>query len=431
MSASTEIFDLLNSRALAWTREHLAGASTGKVDRKALERFLGEQAALLRPDVAGSSDLTDGTVRLTVDSVARFYAKWTPRGIDNTALFETVAASGRTWTRDRLAHRRTRSELKPGDYADLDGFVRPTSARACVALGLDPVAARAEKVILRVKRFCCKMRRGKRSQKVVMVRPASRAEKQRDLDETVEMALHGLLEGQTAPARTVDQVMALMKGRKRNAAGALVPAFSRTAVARAVARLRGKPRREAAIAALRPVVRDLIAVIDLDLPASTVSIVSIESLAARLWSPQASQAGRCVHKRRLLDALAEISPSLGIHICVEGENVLVGRGRRIPAAGPVLDKVLKRTPRALPPGLMPARMGVWGTKTGEVVQAALRVVTSPAHEDDVDVVARALGHPNGCPAMRELAAGGKSDPKWYPTARERPARRRPDPRVPA
>lgn len=409
---------------------HLASTSQGAVNRERLAAFLGEQAALLRFEVAGSTDLTDGTVRGTVDSLARFYGRWTPRqGLDNTSLFLAVSGAARAWTKGRLAHRRTGAVLQGRDRVDLLDHIRATAAQVCVNLGLDPTASRAESVITRVNAFCLKMRRGRRIQNAVTLRPASRAENQQDLDTDVSMALQGLLEGQTAPARTVDEVMSLMKGQKRSAADHLVPLYSRTAVARAVARLRGKPRREAAIAAMRPVVRDLISVIDTDLPASTVSLVSIESLAARLWPPQASKAGKCVHRRRLLDALAEISPALGIHVRVEGKNVLLGRGRRIPAAGPFIDKLRKRAPRILPPGLMPARMGVWGTKAGEVVQAALRVVVSPAHEDDVDVVARALGHPNGAPAMRELAAGGKSDSHWYPTARERPARRRPDPRV--
>lgn len=57
VSASTEIFELLNVRALAWTRMHLASTSQGTVNRERLAAFLGKQAALLRSEVAGSADL--------------------------------------------------------------------------------------------------------------------------------------------------------------------------------------------------------------------------------------------------------------------------------------------------------------------------------------------------------------------------------------
>ena len=105
--ASTEIFELLNVRAVAWTRMHLANTSQGAVNRERLAAFLGEQAALLRFEVAGSTGLTDGTVQGTVDSLARFYGRWTPRqGLDNTSL-SCVSGVARAWTKGRLAHLRT------------------------------------------------------------------------------------------------------------------------------------------------------------------------------------------------------------------------------------------------------------------------------------------------------------------------------------
>ena len=187
-----------------------------------------------------------------------------------------------------------------------------------------------------------------------------------------------------------------MKGRKRNAAGHLVPLYSRTAVARAVARLRGKPPPGGRHRRHAPGRAGFISVIDTDLSRRAPSPSSASNLSRPCCGPpRPPRPGKCVHRRRLLDALAEISAALGIHVRVEGENLLLGRGRRIPAAGPFIDKLRKRAPRILPPGLCRLAWGVWGTKAGEVVQAALRVVVTPAHEDDVDVVARALGHPNG------------------------------------
>ncbi|CAO4139014.1 hypothetical protein [Methylorubrum aminovorans] len=429
MSASLELFDGLNASALAWTKAHLSASPAGTVDVFALYAHLSEQAAVVRHEVAGAADLSDRDVSGAVANLTTFYGKWVRRrGVDNTGLFLAVSEPARAWTQARLARRPAGAVLQGRDRADLWDWLRERIAQACLSLGLDPAAARADKVLVRVNKFCLKMRRASRKAalKPVASRLNSRAERQADLAGYVQMALRGDMPGQRGvPATTVDKAhRAMPRSTKTGPDGQPKRAFSRTAVARALARIQGQPRREAAIAALRPTVRDLVWSIDHDLPASTVSVVTLAGLAGRLWPEQASQAGRCVHSRRVRDALAEIPDGLGLHIEVVGDRVLVGRGRRLSAGK--RDALLARTPRGLPIGLIPSRMRVWGTATGELVQAALHVVSGPAHEDDVDTVARALGHPNGVPAMRELAAGGRTDPRWFPLARMRPARRRGD-----
>lgn len=429
MSASLELFETLNGRALSWTRSHLAASSSGKVDKLGLYEHLLAQAAIIRCDVAGAADLTDVDVAGAVSNLTRFYGRFTRRhGVDNTGLFLAVAEPARAWTQERLARRSAGAVLEGKDRAVLWDWLQAKVATACADLGLDPVAVRAEAVVKRVNRFCLAMRRASRkaAAKPVTPRLNSRASRQADLAVHVEDALQGLMPGQRGPAVTVDEVHRAMPASNRiGPDGKRLRSYSRTAVARKLADLRGQPRREAAIAALRPTVRDLVWSLDHDLPASTVSVVTLAVLAARLWPEQASKAGRCVHARRVRDALVEVPAGLGLHFEIVGDTVIVGRGRRIPADR--RDAFLARTPRALPVGLIPSRMGVWGTKTGELVQAALQVVSGPAHEDDVDTVARGLGHPNGVPAMRELAAGGKTDPRWFPLASMRPARRRGDP----
>ncbi|MGU3476894.1 hypothetical protein [Methylobacterium sp. D48H] len=427
MSASLELFDRLNASALAWTRTHLA-ASRGTVDRFRLYEHLLAEAAVIRCDVAGAADLTDADVAGAIGNLTKFYGKFVRRhGVDNAAVFNSVSEAARAWTQDRLARRSAGAVLQGVDKIDLWDWLQARVAQACADLGLDPAVARAEQVVVRVNRFCLSMRRASRKAIIKPVTPRlnSRASRQADLAVHVEDALQGLMPGQQGPAVTVDDVHRAMPASTRvGPDGQRLRSYSRTAVARKLASLRGQPRREAAIAALRPTVRDLVWSLDHDLPASTVSVVTLAGLAGRLWPEQASKAGRCVHARRVRDALAEIPAGLGLHIETVGDVVIVGRGRRIPADR--RDALLARTPRALPVGLIPSRMGVWGTQTGELVQAALQVVSGPAHEDDVDTVARALGHPNGVPAMRELAAGGRTDPRWFPVASMRPSRRRGD-----
>ncbi len=432
MSASLELFETLNARALSWTRLHVATSANGTVDKLRLYEHLTVEAAVIRCDVDGAADLTDVDVNGAVTNLVRFYGRFTRRhGVDNTALFNSVSEAARAWTQDRLARRSAGAVLEGKDRADLWDWLQARVAQACADLGLDPVAVRAEAVVKRVNRFCLAMRRASRkaaatSATSVTPRLNSRASRQADLAGLVEDALQGLMPGQKGPAVTVDEVHRAMPASTRvGPDGRRLRSYSRTAVARKLADLRGQPRREAAIAALRPTVRDLVWSLDHDLPASTVSVVTLAGLAGRLWPEQASKAGKCVHARRVRDALDEIPAGLGLHVEVVGDVVIVGRGRRIPVDR--RDALLARAPRALPLGLIPSRMGMWGTAMGELVQAALQVVSGPAHEDDVDTVARGLGHPNGCPAMRALAAGGKTDPKWFPLASMRPPWRRGDP----
>lgn len=403
MSASVEIFDTLAPQARAFTRgEHRrTGAAP---DAKMLYAFLAGAVRRYR-ESGGVEDLTDAVVRDTTQSIAAHCLAMPVRGYSeaNRRLFSHLAQRAKAWAQADRRERRA-----PVDRDRLRAYLqREVSAYVLVPGQAVPEADR-DAVVEKLTTFFGRMGQGKPAP----LRPASTAGARDLLDcdvhsrqaWEVEVAAR---EGRVPRRLSIDALTdALAVQIVRGPNGTHVArdtGVTRSAVRGAVERMRGHPRRAALIDRLPPTARDLVGVLEGELPQKRVSVVTVAALASKLWAPAQTPAARRQHVRRLRVAGAAIEAAgIGLRIVVVGDHVVIGRGRVLPTRQDALATLVadaqvvrprtgKNRVHALTSGLVPSRQGMWGTIEGEVAKSLARTVTSKASLDDVWVTLAAAG----------------------------------------
>lgn len=178
-----------------------------------------------------------------------------------------------------------------------------------------------------------------------------------------------------------------------------------SAVRGAVERLQGQPRRQRRIDALPHTARDLATVLDTETPSKAVTVLTTDSLAARLWAPAGNPAARRQQRRRLRLAAEAISDChVNLHVKVEGDHVVVANAMRMPAdvAAAVSAAITDNAVRHLQGGMMHRRQGVFGTEVGRDAIAMVRAATVEYGADDLSLLLKGYGLPEAARSVTNL-----------------------------
>ncbi|ARO54064.1 hypothetical protein B2G69_07840 [Methylorubrum zatmanii] len=181
---------------------------------------------------------------------------------------------------------------------------------------------------------------------------------------------------------------------------------TRAAVRGAVETVRGQPKRERLVQALRMTARDLFAVLEEACPEKRVVVLDTDALAGRLWAPATNAAGRRQHRHRLKAAASDINAArVGMSVDVLGREIVVGWGVRLPSdtAAAVDAARAAGAIRRLQGGLLERRKGVWGTSEGVLAIALCRASCEQYGEVDVVSILRAAGLPDAGIDVKKLS----------------------------
>lgn len=400
MSASTEIFDTLAPQARAFTW-HVHKVTRAPVTPQAMSTFLGEA---VRRYVAGGGvgELTDAVVEDTCRSITRFCVAMPMRGQSDARkrLFYAMAPKAKAWAKaDRRARR------APVDRDRLRAYLQREATAFVAVPGQACGDAEREAVVEALTVYFGRMK----AVRPAVVRPnrtwSGRQETSYQVDAAIRFeAMTAEQEGRETRHLSIDALLdkltteLVVLGGGRSSIG--LPGVTRAAVRGAVERMRGQPRRAAAIDKMTPTARDMVGALEAELPQGCVSVVEADGLARKLWAPARTPEGRRQHVRRIRVAAQVVEAAdIGLHVAVVGSHVVVGRGRRLPegeALQAVVDRAVapargRKRVVVLSHSLVPSRQGLWGTVEGEVAKSMCRVAASQGGDEDVSIALTAVG----------------------------------------
>lgn len=114
--------------------------------------------------------------------------------------------------------------------------------------------------------------------------------------------------------------------------------------------------------------QDLIEALEESLAKSALHVVSVWECHRKLYAPSSNSSTQRSQKRRLDAVLAELEAAsrIGISIKREGDSVFVGRGRAVPASTYKWEKRIPVFYKALTPGIVNGRAGLWASPEGQM-----------------------------------------------------------------
>ncbi|WP_091887203.1 hypothetical protein [Methylobacterium ajmalii] len=418
MSASTEIFETLRLEAAGFTR-HVHRTTGARVTPQAMTTFLGE--AVKRYVAAGGvAELTDAVVADTCRSITAFCVRQPVRVYSDARqrLFRAMRPKAKAWAtanlRAQCAARRD-VQVVEVDRVGLGAYVERETTAFVAVPGQACSDKEREAVCAALTQFFGRMKPG---QQRPVVRPNRTTVGMQETSYQVETVVGyedalAAEDGRAARLLSIDAILARLQSDHIVMSGETTPegltdvtttvglkGVTRASVRGAVERLRGQPRRAAAIDRLPPTARDLVGAIEAELPQNRISVVEVDAVCRKLWAPPRTLEGRRQHVRRLRVAAEAIAAAdIALHVAVVGSHVVFGRGRRLPEGeklqaivdGALAPKRGRRGVVALSHGLVPARQGLWGTEEGEIAKAVCRVAASQGGHDDVWTTLAAVG----------------------------------------
>jgi len=418
VSAQPELFEAMGHEGRLWTTRYVH--AWGKaVDREALSAHLAGWAQTYVAQ-GGSSEISDDMVADVHRRVVRWCAEDfkvpTRRGFSasNTALFDHLRHLSYAWAKADLARSKGRRTV---DQDALRAYLHEemTAYRAVPGQAHDDDGCQT--VVWRIAVHSGRMsrivkRQMRRDEKLANATPAATADARAEVRFAVEAEIEmerqqAEREGREPVELTIDALHERLRYEPAIRPGALrETGITRAAVRGAVQTVRGQPRRQRLVNALRMTARDLFAVLEEACPEKRVVVLDTDTVAGRLWAPATNAAGRRQHRHRIKAAAAEINAArIGVNVAVRGEQTVVGWGVRLPddTAAAVDEARAAGAIRRLQGGMLERRKGVWGTEQGVLAVALCRASCEQYGDDDVASILRAAGLPEAATTVRCLA----------------------------
>ncbi|MGU3339440.1 hypothetical protein ACLBXJ_15595 [Methylobacterium mesophilicum] len=407
MSGNPELWEVVSAAGrVEATRQHHAH---GKISGEALKAHVSAFARTY-VDREMASEISDADVADVIKRVAWWCEhKFRPprkKGFtdSNQRLYDHLWPLGLKWA---VAYRAARNGKGAVDQVALREYVEAECAAYRAVPGQahddDQHVYTVGKIVMTAGRMARKHEKANPARTV----PAARKEARADVFFAVQHQMRveaelAAKEGREPHDITIDEMHARLSHETVRAADGGTEqrptGITRAGVRGAMENLRGQPRRQRLVDALPGTARDLVAVLDEMAPNKSVTVYETDSLAAKLWAVATNSATRRQQRRRLRLAGDEISGErLGLYVFVLGDVTVVARGLRLPedVHGVVAQARADRTVRRLPEGLMPSRMGVWGTDEGRHAKALCRAVTDQYGACDLYTVVRVAGMEEG------------------------------------
>jgi len=421
VSAQPELFEVVSKEGRSFTTR--SAHATGKpLDRDALSVHL---AAWARDYVAqgGMSEISDAMLSDVLGRVVTWCAEVfkvpTRRGFSasNQALFDHLRHLSYAWAKADMARSKGRGTV---DQDRLRAYLHDEMMAYRAVPGQAHDDDGCQTVVWRIAIHSGRMsrivqRQMRRDEKLAKANPSATAEARANLRFAVEAEIEQERVQAEREARepvelTIDALHERLRFETVTAPGGTTvrreTGVTRAAVRGAVETVRGQPRRERLVNALRMTARDLFAVLEEACPEKRVVVLETDALAGRLWAPATNSAGRRQHRHRLKAAAADINAArVGMSVDVLGLETVVGWGVRLPSdtAAAVDEARAAGAIRRLQGGLLERRKGVWGTSEGVLAVALCRASCEQYGEDDVVSLLRAAGLPDAGIDVKKLS----------------------------